>query len=166
MEPSFADIKIDLLGIRKVGTYAYELRGNKKLARMACGTVKNASRHTLLAVGTVAALRTFTNKMAEELVPRGQQRKLAVDIFCSDLEFVIAFNEAMKDEQAGMRKRCARNIWETLLRHARRFDLNVTHVGRIASFDKLKRFSQQSLPPRSKYDWFLMPDAIRVDTAC
>ena len=42
------EIFIDLTSNRKDGRYSFEIRGHHPVARMACGFVRNATRHTLL----------------------------------------------------------------------------------------------------------------------
>jgi hypothetical protein len=163
------EIVIDLCSNRAKGRYAFEIRGSHTVARLACGIVRNSTRHTLLGFGLTTALRTISHNAIAKLFLNNKEcqtfnqamrhtRKPRARVRCADSEF-LAMCEHIG---TGRRNRCARNLFDELQRQMSRFDLTYLRVDEI-DLNKIKHWSSRVLPESRDPDGFPLPTAVSTN---
>jgi uncharacterized protein YecE (DUF72 family) len=160
------EIFIDLISNRATGRYAFEIRGHHPVARMACGFVRNATRHTLLGFGLASALRTMSHTAIAKLYlnnkecqtfaqARRHTRKVRVRVRCSDSEFLAMCEQA----STGRRNRCAKNLFDELQTQMARFAMTYQRADEL-DLSKIKHWSSRVLPESRDPDGFPLPTTV------
>lgn len=160
------EISIVLYSIRATGRYAFEIRGSHTVARMASGTVRNSTRHTLLGFALTSALRTVSHTAIAKMYLNNKEcqtfaeamrhtRKVRVRVRCADTDFNMMCEQA----STGRRNRCAMNLFDELQRQMARFDLSYQRPDEF-DLSKIKHWSSRLLPESRDPDGFPLPTTI------
>ena len=164
--PQFPEISIILYSNRAKGRYSFEIRGGHTVARMATGTVRNSTRHTLLGFALTTALRTvshtaiakmyLSNKECQTLAEAMRHtRKPRVRVKCLDSDFLTVCEQA----GTGKRNRCAMNLFDELQRQMTRFDCTYSRADHY-DMTKITHWSSRVLPESRDPDGFPLPTAV------
>ena len=166
LKPQLPEITIVLYSNRAKGRYAFDIRGSHTVTRMAVGTVRNSTRHTLLGFALTTALRTVShNAIAKHFLNTKEcqtfaeamrhTRKVRVRVKSLDTEF----NEVCEQAGTGKRNRCAVNLFNELQRQMARFDMSYQRPDEF-EVNKVKYWGSRVLPESRDPDGFPLPTAV------
>jgi hypothetical protein len=160
------EVCIVLYSNRAKGRYAFEIRGSHLFARLACGTMRNSTRHTLLGFALTTALRTISHTAVAKLFLNNKEcqtfgealhhtRKVRVRVMCLDSEFLAVCEQS----STGRRNRCALTLFDELKKQLSHFDVSYQRTDYF-EINKVSYWSSRVLPETRDPDGFPLPTAV------
>jgi len=163
------DLQVSLASCRDTGTYAFQVDGCRSLAHNACGVLKSATTHTLLAYALLsclkgidkrAAMRVFiqTGEIRTQVNPSAYNRRLKIRIRLSDAELLEILESGYNNTTRIHANRTNKNLFMALVTELRRFDLSFSLVPK-ANIQGLHNWATVVIPSFSSHD-MVMPSAV------
>lgn len=110
------DVSIFIACDRRSHTWAFQLGSIASSGTIRGGSLgpREAAKHTLLSIATIAALRSFGGKKLKHVEERVKGRKPVMNILTDDIDFAGALKAFMGQPASGIRFKAGRGFWKEL----------------------------------------------------
>lgn len=162
------DLEVSLSACRDTNTYAFQVDGCRSLARNACGVLKSATTHTLLAYSLLTCLKGIDKRAAMRVYiqtgeirtqnPSTYNRRLKIRVRLSDAELLGILESGYNNTTRIHANRTNKNLFMALILEMRRFDLSFSLVPK-ANIQGLHNWATVVIPSFSSRD-MVMPSAV------